>query len=440
MVPSIDKNKIYSYSEDQIRERETPSHQTHNSKILSAIYRASNFLTKPVAHGVHDILVLQRKGTGHGAELGPGGESKRYKYVTATAWIALSLLTLPLVILGIIGKHFCRPGQGKDKLVFMNAAANGYKPPVLNEQEEIRIATYNVAWLPSPVDAIKDVYASEERAAETATWIRELPENELPLFIGLQEAFDPEASRALTDGIKDLYPYAVTNAGWVDYPPILGSNSGLQFHSRVPIKSAVFCPFQDLQGFGVKCSDRGVLRVEVDLGNGKRAMVYVTHLQAHAEYENVRENELRAIKQLMDEDKATYGDCDGHYYLMGDLNVSNVDDESLERIDEHERFNQNGGPLAPFYDPYLSEHEEHGEGTFYKGADQPDREENGYGTKTFYDGPGEAVNDCRYDYVLKLATGHDKGYVDFLNVKSEKFPTCPLSDHKMVCATFKKEV
>ncbi len=431
MIQSITDSKSFICTTSDINARATKSHQTHNSKILSAVYSISTLLTKPVANGVHDILVLTREG-----ERGPGGESKRYKVVTAIAWLSLALLTLPLVILGIIGKQVFHPGQGKDKLVFMNAAAQGYNPPTINDDDEIALATCNVAWLPSPVDALKDVYAAEKRAEELAEWIKKQPNQ--PLCVGLQEAFDPDASRAFTNGLKDLYPYAVTNAGWADVP-LLGSNSGLQFHSKVPIKSAGFYPFQDLDGFGVKCSDRGVLKVELDLGNGKSAMVYVTHMQPHANHKDIRKNELQAITRLMRKDQQE-DPRDGHYYLIGDLNVSNVDDEKLEVINEHQEFLKEGEPLNPriFHDPFP---EGNHEGTFYKGADRKDRGENGYGTTTFLQGKQDAVDDCRYDYILRLKKSVSDdffGKAEIKSIHSEKFPTCPLSDHKMVTATFKK--
>ena len=429
---SIVDNKSFVYTTDVIQARATKTYQTHHSKITTEIYHISTILTKPLANGIHDILVLKRKGEGFGAEFGPGGESKRFKVITAAAWLGLALVTLPLVILGIIGKQVCHPGQGDDKLVFMNAAEPGYTPPVIHPNDPIFLATCNVAWLPSPVDAIKDVYDSPSRGEELAKFLINNQEDDSKfLCIGLQEAFDSEASRAFTNGIKRDYPYAITNAGWANIP-FLGSNSGLQFHSRVPIKTAAFYPFQDLVGFGVKCSDRGLLKVELDLGNGNSAMVYVTHLQAHAEHKNIRKNELEAITKLMQSDQEK-NPCNGHYYLMGDLNVSNVDDESLKRIGELDEFLQEGEPLSVFYDPLPA----HGPGTFYRGADQLDRGRYGYGTSQFI---GEAVDDCRYDYILRLGNQEGvSGLADIIDISSNKFQRCPLSDHKMVVAGFKNE-
>lgn len=486
---NIIQGKAFVYDEQTIQERASATYQTHHSKITSTLYKISKLVTQPALNGAHNILVFERNGVGHGAEFGPGGESKKFAIFKAVGWFALTLSILPLVILGIIGRQLFHPGRGQDGVRFMDATKGAdmkdYVPP---SPEKLHIASYNIAGLPAPVDAVKDVISSTVRAKEFVKWMDKQEEADLPLFLGLQEAFDQDASEIITNGLRKKYPYAVTSSGWSQVP-FLGSNSGLQFHSRVPIKSAAFFPFQDLKGLGVRASNRGVLKVELDLGGGKSAIAYVSHTQPHCDEEStlIRKNELMLIAAQMRADRLNdlnEGiDRQGNYFLLGDLNVGNVDDEtfnpdgSLVVTNEHKTLRENGEVLAPdhFYDPYLEEHNdegyrtkgspiflekdvdnesrrakgwttiEEGQGTFYSGADRLDRGNEGYGTAEFLSGPQHTVENCRYDYILRLEHPEDlggktlrplKGRAEARNVISENLPRCPISDHKMVSAIF----
>ncbi len=395
-----------------------------------------------------------------------GGVPKKFAILKAVGWLSLSVVAFPVVLLGVITKSFIlRPGRGSDLVRFMDAAPRDYKPP---DTEKLHLATYNIAGLPPIIDAVKDVLPAKERMKEFAEWInRQNPEN-LPLVIGLQEAFDQEASELFTDEVKERYPYAVTRAGWADIP-VLGGSSGLEVHSRVPIKSAAFYPFTDLDGFGVRCSHRGFLRVEVDLGNGKSALIYVTHTQPHADpkHQEIRKNELTLIRNCMEndrkEDLKKGIDREGNYYLMGDLNVANVNDEDMVEINEYNALIAPGEVLASFDDPYLTEHSKEGVrttgsprflkddvgdkkieeplGSFYRGPEQKDRGEGGYGTKNFSKGSHPTVANCRLDYILRLKeeSPHVVGVAEIRHILPKKITTTAISDHLLVSALFSKK-
>lgn len=487
------ESQLVKYDSADIQNHASGSYRTHKSVLSGKVYKAAEILITPVTKGMYWWVIGSREGHGKGASRGAGGVPKRFAKIKAAAWFSFGLCVLPLILLGIVSKIAFHPGKGRDIVRFMDAtkgSIKNYRPPEIDEKGTIHLATFNVASLPSPIDAIKDVLPAQARMLEFVHWIKKQKQENLPLVLGLQEAFDPKGSEVLCNGIKELYPYSITSSGWAK-TPLVGGNSGLQFHSRVPIKSAAFYPFDDLDGFGVKCSARGFLRVEVDLGKGKSALIYVTHLQAHAlpKHQKIRKDELELIRQQMRYDRYIDGlkgnDRNGHYYLMGDLNVSNVDDEHIYEADKHYGFigeynalRQEGQVLsnASFFDPYLVEHTPEGkriaqapfflesdvsnnerekkewkrieepQGSFYLGPDQKDRGVNGYGTKNFYKGNHPTVANCRYDYILRLNCPEDfrdparaqktTGKAEIRHVIPEKTPTSSVSDHLLVSAIF----
>jgi len=488
------RNKLIIYDEVKINKFSSSSYQTHNSILLSKIYGLMSLTLKPAEKCAYWWIVGSRQGTGHGVNRGAGGLPKKFAHLKSVAWGGLAILTLPLAILGITIRELMHPGKGNDAIRFMDAtkglSTKKYVPPKLTEDTPIHLATYNVASLPTPIDAVKDMLPAEKRMEEFAIWLRKQSERgDLPLCIGMQEAFDTKASELFCNQTKDLYPYAVTSAGWSNIP-FIGGNSGLEFHSRVPIKSASFYAFDDLKGF---CHGRGFLKVELDLGEGRSALVYVTHTQAHAEQHQIRRNEIELVRRQMQADRAMDlergEDRSGLYFLMGDLNVANVDDETGEEIGEFDRLRGTGTtqlpPLHPdlFDDPYLEEHLPNGEriegkgrprflehdvrnsarpfhemevidepkGTFYQGAgeDKKDRTKRGYGTKNFYRGPHNTIPGCRYDYILRLRSDTDykntaykpvqyQGIAEIRHVLPENLRASPVSDHALVSAIFMK--
>lgn len=488
---------LIKYDSEEIKKRASSQYRTHQSATVSKIFRIAEFLTKPVEQGIYWATVAARKGEGPGKNRGAGGVHKRYAVLKAIGWFCLDIVILPVIIVGIIFKAFIlRPGRGSDVVRFMDATKGklkNYQPPKLDANETLHLASYNIAGLPPLVDAIKDVLPSKKRMEEFAHWIKNQEEKDLPLVFGLQEAYDQGASEILSTEIMELYPYAVTSAGWASIP-LIGGNSGLQFHSRVPITSAAFYPFDDLDGLGMKISNRGFLRVEIDLGNSKSALIYSTHTQAHSDlkHQQIRKNELELIQQQMRYDRYQDSlkgiDRGGHYYLMGDLNVSNVDDENMFNeskgfIGEYDALRKDGQVLSPqsFYDPYLVEHEVEGkrkggsayflekdvknrerkensweeivepEGSFYVGPDQINRTRRAYGTKYFYKSPHRTVANCRLDYVLRLVCAQDykdptkaaqdmqiKGMAELRHALPSRIKTSGISDHLPISAIFKR--
>lgn len=487
-------NNFIKYNEKDIQNRASSVYQTHKSPLVSKIYRTSLVLLKSVEKGIYWGLVAVSKG-----ERGAGGVSKKYAILKAAGWFALDLLLLPVCATAYVTKTIFRPGKGKDTVSFMDATKGDlkdYKPPVLGENERIHLASYNVAAMKRFASGAMDVLPSKKRMEAFADWINGQEEEDLPLALGLQEAFDMEASEVFTNKIRERYPYAVTNAG-LSETPLIGFSSGLEFHSRVPIKSAAFFPFDDLKGFHAKMTARGFLRLELDLGAGKSALVYVTHTQPYVspKMQEIRKREIELISDQMRYDR--YMDSKngetrgGHYYLMGDLNVGNVEDEKIldqeskfGLMNEYNNLREEGQVLndASFYDPFLEEHfadctrkkgkpmflekdvdnltrEKMGyfpisepKGSFYFGAGQKDRTDGGYGSKHFYSKEHHAINNCRYDYILRLNHQEDyKNGSDFPKVKGKaeirhvlpknaKIKTTAVSDHLLISAIFEKPI
>lgn len=477
LVPATVRPNIalQTYNEAQIKEHSSISYQTHDSALTSLIYKVCAVFTAALRSGVYWFLSGGREATGFGADGGAGGVPKKFSYIKGAAWIGLAILTLPLTILGIVGQIAFHPNK---ELHFLNAAKEDYVPPKVAIDQPLLLATYNTACLPNPIAGMMDVLPSTERMSEFVEWVKD--QDDLPLVLGLQEVFCHDAAEVIADGIKELYPYAVTSAGWADPGvPLAGGNSGFQIYSRVPIKSAAFHAFEDLRGFGVKCSARGFLRVEVDLGDGRSARVYMTHTQAHAEKEDqeVRKQELELILAQMRSDEAqdmAEGIVRDGYYLMGDTNVGNVNDENGDQIDEYEALRQPGEVFSEenFMDPYLTEHDTRGnrtsgspyflerdvhneqrvaagkaaiaepKGSFYYGVTLKDRGfADGYGTEGFESGPHEVVADCVYDRILRLRD-EDESVVGLAEIRhviphtGSPITTSALSDHALVTAVF----
>ena len=497
--PPLSNEKLAVFQARDIQKRASSSYRTHNNLLAAKVYQVADILIQPMNNAVYWWLVGTRetppKSAGedvYGSRRGAGGVPKKFSTLKAVGWFGLSVVMLPLVILGVVAKQVFHPGRGKDVVRFLDATKTpgfAYTPPTIAENDPIHLATFNVAGLMPMVDAIKDVRPTRERMQEFADWINRQKQEALPIGIGLQEMFDQKGSQIITNSIKERYPYAVTSAGWANIP-FVGANSGLQFHSRVPIKSAAFYGFEDLVGWGVKASNRGFLRVELDLGQGRTALVYVTHTQPHTEpqEQTIRKAEIELIQQQMRYDRYQDSlhniDRGGRYFLMGDLNVANVDDTHAQepgggRVDEYDHLHQDGQVLSSkaFYDPYLEEHTPEGErtkgapsflekdvrneerkarkwkvikepeGSFYRGADQKNRLEGGYGTKHFLRGALPAVKNCRFDYVLALQCPEDfknpsvcprfTGSAEIRHVLPVQEKTTAVSDHLLISAIFR---
>jgi hypothetical protein len=223
-------------------------------------------------------------------------------------------------------------------------------------------------------------------------------------------------------------------------------------------------------------------------------LIYVTHTQAHAtpKHQQIRKNELDLIRSQMRYDRfhdfKAGIERGGHYYLMGDLNVGNVDDEHIHDANggyhgEYDNLHAHAETLSDhsFFDPYLEEHSVTGErikgtplflekdvknhervikswkpidepaGSFYFGPDQKDRKPEGYGTKNFYKGSHPTVRNCRYDYILRLKCEDDyasnpipkftgKAEIRHVLPNWHKVSTTSTSDHAMVSAIFEKTI
>jgi hypothetical protein len=234
--------------------------------------------------------------------------------------------------------------------------------------------------------------------------------------------FDKKASGHLLEKLKDNYSDIVYNVA----PSEIGLNSGLAIASKFPILEINFRKFKNLAGEDA-LSNKGLLKVIVDLGDGKSATIYNTHLQAKTgeKYDKIRRVELRQIQKWISADNNT-PTTDSTYnnqgvFFMGDLNLS-VADEKGEIKEDHSYEKGVSALGEEFYNSYYQTHDletakrnknstpifidtdqpksllrsrKEPTGTWYEGAGSNNR--NSWGSSTWQDSP-KVANNCIYDH------------------------------------------
>ena len=321
--------------------------------------------------------------------------------------LALSLIGIPLCI---IGNMCC----AKASMIKSSCPSKTYNP-----KEGLHIMTYNTGLMPNYIRNINDLRSSNTRAKEISENILHNQDIQ-PDIICFQEVFDRKASGHLLEKLKDNYSNIVYNVA----PSEIGLNSGLAIASKFPILDVSFRKFKNLAGEDA-LSNKGILRAIVDLGNGKSATIYNTHLQAKTgeKYDNIRFEELTQIQQWISAD-SDVSIIDSEYesqgvFFMGDLNLSIADEEG--KIKEDHSYEKGTFALGKeFHNSYYETHDietanrnkhsasiftdtsqpdslltKEPTGTWYEGAGSNNR--NSWGSSTWKDNPKVAHN-CIYDH------------------------------------------
>ncbi|MCX7114600.1 MAG: endonuclease/exonuclease/phosphatase family protein [Gammaproteobacteria bacterium] len=192
--------------------------------------------------------------------------------------------------------------------------------PVPGDDKSVRIMTFNVSM---GLEVINTFSGLSRSTAEAVVLVAtNLLESDAQV-VCLQECFDIQASRSLSEKLKEKYPYQILNIG----PNKFGLNSGLAMFSQFPLEKPRFYKHTTTAGY-CRFAKKGTLVSQVNLGK-ERIVVSNTHLTAFPDYDTPGAAEAR-IKQmrvwreefLPDYKKSTNVTQDVLVFQCGDFNSS----------------------------------------------------------------------------------------------------------------------
>lgn len=299
--------------DSQVRQFFTaPEFRVTQSTIGDLIYGLGRLLTKPFAWEASLATKL------FGPHKRPGKIPSSFTPVkTAYRSAALVLGLVPSLALAALGYPIKLLGslfKGSMALIENKQAKKEY-----NKAEGLHLMTYNVGLMPTVIRNVNDLRSTPRRAEGIAQVLSEAQSDEQPDVVCFQEVFDIDATGDLAEGIKKNYHHILHSVA----PRETGLSSGLMIANKFPIIEAHYRPYLNLAAEDA-LSNKGLLRVVLDLGGGKTAVVYNTHLQAKEEpyYAEIRQKQLTQIREWMEEDKQKDQRAHVGIFLLGDLNVS----------------------------------------------------------------------------------------------------------------------
>ena len=384
------------------------------------LLQSGHFLTYPIFKIANTVTKLTSRNTRPGKPLPPKNSLNIELLLKARKIVNLSsvaVFIIPAVFLALIGFPLCIAGNK-----FVSDASllrSSCKSKIYDPNKGLHIMTYNTGLMPGYIRNINDLRSSNTRATEIAENIA-TNENTQPDIICFQEVFDRNASKNLLGILQNSYSNIVYNVA----PNEVGLNSGLVIASKFPIIDINFRPFNNLSGEDY-LSNKGLLKVTVDLGNNKSATIYNAHLQAKTgkKYDQIRFEELAEIKSWIQQDQTSQIPNSKYenqgVFFMGDLNLSimNEDGEINENhaythatrnilgtefqnsyYETHDLKTATRNPNSePIFVNEDSKHRAKQEptGTWYKGAGSKNR---GFWGTTEWQNNTETVNNCIYDH------------------------------------------
>ncbi|MCD4692573.1 MAG: endonuclease/exonuclease/phosphatase family protein [Calditrichales bacterium] len=204
-----------------------------------------------------------------------------------------------------------------------------------NQASDLRIITFNVEMLPSPIgDDKKD----RPRADKICQKLNEAEYD----IICLQELFDEDMRAIFAKKLENKYPRQIKKA---DAGDIFRQDSGLFIASKHPfIFHESLYHFEEFFNCGkTDCAaEKGVLAVRFDLAAIKdkfELILYNTHLQSdHAfvgEFREVRIKQLEQIRRLLQKSMSRITPArrdDTAALLLGDTNIPGDSEECLDLV------------------------------------------------------------------------------------------------------------
>lgn len=237
---------------------------------------------------------------------------------------AVTLLLVPSLVLGLLGLPFRLVGnlfRSDISLIQSSTQCSVYCT-----ERGLHLMTYNTGLMPGFIRNLNDLRSSQRRSQEIAEALTSNPAI-APDVVCFQEVFDQQATKNLCEHLSSHYHHILHSVG----PRETGLSSGLAVASKYPVLEATFRPFPDLAAED-RLANKGLLRVVLDLGNGKTAVVYNTHLQAKEgkTYESIRFDEMYQIREWIDGDNERDNRKHEGIFLMGDLNSAKVAEQGQD--------------------------------------------------------------------------------------------------------------
>jgi endonuclease/exonuclease/phosphatase family metal-dependent hydrolase len=205
----------------------------------------------------------------------------------------------------------------------------------------IKILTYNTAFLPSATALDNTDAELRKRGNDFAEKLKESGCD----IICLQEVFNEDIRKIITDRLRDIYPYRVEKA--TKYPILPPEDSGLYFASKYPFKKDkrwrkgwIFEMYSGLQNWDAS-SEKGYLGCNIVIAEYKQFHIFNTHLQSAypgLKYEEVRTANLTELKReivnklhLLSLPKLHNTSC----LACGDFNIIGYPDVNNSTADEY---------------------------------------------------------------------------------------------------------
>ncbi|WP_422467561.1 endonuclease/exonuclease/phosphatase family protein [Endozoicomonas sp. ALC013] len=267
---------------------------------------------------------------------------------------AVTLFLVPSLALGILGFSLRMIGNLFRKDISL--IQSSVPPAVYYPEQGLHLMTYNTGLMPSFIRNLNDLRSSQQRSGEIAAALTCNPDV-IPDVVCFQEMFDQQAAKRLCQDLSGHYHHIVHSVA----PRETGLNSGLAIASKYSVQEVSFRPFSDLAAED-QLANKGLLRIVLDLGNDKTAVVYNTHLQAKdgQTYDAIRVGELRQIRRWVEADSDNDRRNNRHHhgiFLMGDLNIARSDEQG--RVIKNEQYQQGRKALGEkFTDSYYETHDE----------------------------------------------------------------------------------
>ncbi|WP_252177587.1 endonuclease/exonuclease/phosphatase family protein [Endozoicomonas sp. 4G] len=348
-MPAVEPPKAQNHSVS----RDNQYVYSHN-RFGRGCHFVGRFLSRPVslvADSATKLFAHDRPGKSDSSSKTQSVPLLARKVARATA---VTLFLVPSLALGVVGFSLRMIGnlfRKEISLIQSDAPPTTYRP-----ERGLHLMTYNTGLMPSFIRNLNDLRSSQQRCHEIASALTRNPDI-TPDVVCFQEAFDQQATEQLCQDLSGHYHHIVHSVA----PRETGLNSGLAIASKYPVKEATFRPFSDLAAED-QLANKGLLRIVLDLGNDKTAVVYNAHLQAKEGevYEAIRNDELYQIRKWVEEDG--HNDKQNKRYhvgtfLMGDLNVARSDEQG-EVAKDHEYDNAMKALGPDFSNGYYDTHNE----------------------------------------------------------------------------------
>ncbi|MDE3046610.1 MAG: hypothetical protein KGJ02_08240 [Verrucomicrobiota bacterium] len=213
------------------------------------------------------------------------------------------------------------------------------KEPNYLEGRIVRIATFNLGFLPEFVTVFNQLRPVSDRADQFIDYVNNRQNDD---WICVQELFNElfhkESIKKIVEQCKQKYPYIIFDT----CPRTLGMDSGLAIFSKYPLKEPTFWKFKDTFEEDA-LSNKGILGVKIQVKPDRQVVVFTTHFQSG--YSEKAQNHRAACLVAFRELYQTYGKGAQDIITQGDFNLTKWENRELTeewkaQVDFFERLNK----------------------------------------------------------------------------------------------------